>query len=188
MASLPCFHASSPPSSAPRRQNMQRLEKLALLRLPKAYSITSLESAFLMDALLAVFKSYHWLLVLPSLPFSSPSSVQLQISIDQSVDFHLKSCPKSCSLPLFTFRTTFQARARSVFQTCLGYHQSVPIMSLPSYLQTFVLDIQAVKCSWFGIWGSYLALWWVVWRIWKFTVLPRLRPNEPRSLPYCIPR
>lgn len=25
------------------------------------------------------------------------------------------------------------------------------------------------------------------WRLWRFTILPLLRPNEPRELPYWIP-
>ncbi|MCJ1320748.1 hypothetical protein MMC15_006089 [Xylographa vitiligo] len=28
---------------------------------------------------------------------------------------------------------------------------------------------------------------WVGWRIWTFTILPALRPNEPKQLPYMIP-
>lgn len=28
---------------------------------------------------------------------------------------------------------------------------------------------------------------WAVWRLWRFTILPRLRPNEPPYLPYLIP-
>ena len=32
---------------------------------------------------------------------------------------------------------------------------------------------------------SIIAL--IVWRIWRFTILPLFRPNEPKELPYWIP-
>ncbi|KAL7788825.1 cytochrome P450 [Trichoderma afarasin] len=28
---------------------------------------------------------------------------------------------------------------------------------------------------------------WLVWRIWKFTILPQIYPDDPQELPYCIP-
>lgn len=28
---------------------------------------------------------------------------------------------------------------------------------------------------------------WIFWRIWRFTILPLFRPNEPVELPYWIP-
>lgn len=28
---------------------------------------------------------------------------------------------------------------------------------------------------------------WLLWYVWKFTVFPLLRPNEPRYLPYLTP-
>ena len=28
---------------------------------------------------------------------------------------------------------------------------------------------------------------WVIWRIWKFTLLPALYPDEPKAYPYLIP-
>lgn len=28
---------------------------------------------------------------------------------------------------------------------------------------------------------------WLGWRIWKFTVLPQIYPDDPQELPYCIP-
>ena len=28
---------------------------------------------------------------------------------------------------------------------------------------------------------------WVVWRLWKFTLLPALYPDEPKAYPYLIP-
>lgn len=32
-----------------------------------------------------------------------------------------------------------------------------------------------------------LAAAWLCWRIWKFTIIPALRPDEPKELPYLIP-
>lgn len=32
-----------------------------------------------------------------------------------------------------------------------------------------------------------LSLAWLLWRLWSFTVLPYLRPEEPQDLPYLIP-
>ena len=32
-----------------------------------------------------------------------------------------------------------------------------------------------------------LALGWLSWRIWAFTVKPTFQPREPRELPYWIP-
>jgi hypothetical protein len=28
---------------------------------------------------------------------------------------------------------------------------------------------------------------WIAWRLWRFTILPVLKPNEPKELPYWIP-
>ena len=28
---------------------------------------------------------------------------------------------------------------------------------------------------------------WLLWRLWAFTIQPRLRPEEPKELPYWIP-
>jgi hypothetical protein len=30
------------------------------------------------------------------------------------------------------------------------------------------------------------AVLWVSWRLWRFTVLPKIYPNEPKQLPYWI--
>lgn len=32
-----------------------------------------------------------------------------------------------------------------------------------------------------------LALCWGAWRLWTFTIVPILRPDEPKELPYLIP-
>lgn len=29
---------------------------------------------------------------------------------------------------------------------------------------------------------------WICWRLWKFTLVPRIYPNDPKELPYCFPR
>ena len=28
---------------------------------------------------------------------------------------------------------------------------------------------------------------WLCWRLWRFTVLPAFRPDDPKELPYLIP-
>lgn len=28
---------------------------------------------------------------------------------------------------------------------------------------------------------------WAIWRCWRFTIYPKLHPDEPRELPYLIP-
>ena len=28
---------------------------------------------------------------------------------------------------------------------------------------------------------------WIFWRLWSFTILPALRPDAPKELPYWIP-
>lgn len=32
-----------------------------------------------------------------------------------------------------------------------------------------------------------LAVCWLFWRLWTFTILPALRPTEPKEVPYWIP-
>lgn len=32
-----------------------------------------------------------------------------------------------------------------------------------------------------------LISWWLIWRLWRFTVLPQMYPNDPQELPYWIP-
>lgn len=32
-----------------------------------------------------------------------------------------------------------------------------------------------------------LATWYMLWRLWRFTIRPHLRPDEPKELPYWIP-
>lgn len=34
---------------------------------------------------------------------------------------------------------------------------------------------------------SFLTVSWTIWRIWKFTVLPVLYPDEPKAFPYSVP-
>lgn len=35
--------------------------------------------------------------------------------------------------------------------------------------------------------GTLLATCLLVWRLWRFTVRPYLRPHDPKELPYWIP-
>lgn len=37
-----------------------------------------------------------------------------------------------------------------------------------------------------GIGLTFLACW-ISWRVWRFTILPLLRPKDPVELPYWIP-
>jgi hypothetical protein len=32
-----------------------------------------------------------------------------------------------------------------------------------------------------------IVLVWAVWRSWRFTIYPKLHPDEPKELPYLIP-
>lgn len=34
---------------------------------------------------------------------------------------------------------------------------------------------------------ALLAVSWLLWRIWTFTILPALRPHEPKEVPYLMP-
>ncbi|KAK4193137.1 cytochrome P450 [Podospora australis] len=34
---------------------------------------------------------------------------------------------------------------------------------------------------------AFLVILWITWRAWTFTILPKLRPNAPKQLPYAIP-
>lgn len=39
----------------------------------------------------------------------------------------------------------------------------------------------------FTFWSFLLGLSWLSWYFIKFTVIPLLRPNEPKELPYFVP-
>ena len=33
----------------------------------------------------------------------------------------------------------------------------------------------------------FLTLVWLIWRMWTFSIHPRLHPDEPKKLPYMVP-
>ncbi|KAL7938509.1 cytochrome P450 [Trichoderma chlorosporum] len=55
------------------------------------------------------------------------------------------------------------------------------IWALKALLRDFKDDAFLIICA------SALLSAWLLWRLWRFTVLPLLYPQDPRELPYCIP-
>lgn len=52
------------------------------------------------------------------------------------------------------------------------------LRTVESYIATFNSITLTFACG---------AVAWLIWRVWAFTILPALRPNEPKQVPYWIP-
>lgn len=54
------------------------------------------------------------------------------------------------------------------------------------YLLTDNVLTSAQENVWLIVTGLFFTSWGL-WRLWKFTILPRVYPDDPKELPYWIP-
>lgn len=63
--------------------------------------------------------------------------------------------------------------------------------SIPDTIDMFVLTtaggLEQFRCGPYVFSVAIVVALWILWRVWRFSILPILKPHEPKELPYWIP-